>query len=148
MKLKKEYKFIILIVLIILVIYIYRHLFIYSYTLNRRWDLKLTSNYEETKLVKEKEEYIGKGISYRVFKYDSIDKNNWDIKFTKKDNSTKYYSKYSECINDYLEYINTSKFKCSNCLYYYKYKDNSELLLILDKKNKKLHVIENIMEEV
>lgn len=148
MKLKKEYKFIILIILIILVIYIYRHLFIYSYTLNRRWNLKLTSNYEETKLVRESDKYIGKGISYRVFKYDSIDKNTWNIKFSKKDSSTKYYSKYSECIDDYLGYIGIDKFKCSNCSYYYKNMDNNELILVLDKKNKKLYIIESIVEDV
>ena len=146
MKLKKEYKYlIVLIIVLILSIIIYRHLFIYSYSLNRRWDLNLSSNYKESIVVKEKDNYIGKGISYRVFKYNDIDKNTWCIKFTNKDNSTKYYNKYSECISDYLKYIDVDDYKCSNCMYYYKNINNNELMLILDKNKKLLYVIENIL---
>ena len=147
-KLKKEYKFLILFIVILLCVYIYRHLFIYSYTLNRKWDLKLDSNYDEVMKITEDKDYIGKGISYRVFKYDKIDNKLWGIKFTKKDKSTKYYSKYSECINDYLSYININKFKCDKCLYYYKEVNNNELILLLNKNKKTLYVIENYVEEV
>ncbi len=142
MKLKKEYKYLIIFIIGVLLIYIYRHLFIYSYTLNKRWNINLTSNYGELEVVKE-----NNGINYRVFKYDKIDKNTWGIKFTKKDKETKYYSKYSECMDEYLNYINIKNYKCKNCSYYYKYKDNNELILILDKKKKRLYVIENLLEE-
>jgi len=147
-KLKKEYKFLILFIVILLCVYIYRHLFIYSYTLNRKWDLKLDSNYKEVEKITEDKNYIGKGISYRVFKYNKIDNKLWNIKFTKKDKKTKYYNKYSECIKDYLSYINKKDFKCDKCLYYYKNSDSNELILVLDKNKKNLYVIENYVEEV
>ena len=144
-KLKKEYKYLLILIVGIILFILYRHLFIYSYSLNRRWDLDLTSNYEEVKKVEESDSYIGKGISYRVFKYESIDKKNWGIKFSKKDNNTLYYDKTSDCIKDYLKYIGVSNFKCKNCLYYYKNSNNSELVLIFDKSKKTLYIIENIL---
>ena len=142
---------IIVISLIVVILFIYNKLTNYSTALKLNWNIKLPSSAKITEIYENSAEpnCLGDGVRYHIFSYKKEELIKKMFNWSTEETELLYCDSYSQCINEWLNKIETPKEyfpDCSTCKYWYdKQEDNSEIIIIWDDKKDKLYVIESFL---
>lgn len=113
------------------------------------WQIAMPSNTKEIYHLNSRLAFNGDGIYYHVYTYENDeDIANW-LTFSNKQDSTYFHDNYKEAIDSWLSEIhkiNKEPIEYKNSAYYYNCQDDySEIIIVLNKDNKKIYIIESFM---
>ena len=145
-------KILIKLILIVLVVFlIYIKITNYSTALKLNWDIKLPPQARMTEIYENSAEpsFHGDGIRYHIFSYKNEEVINKMFNWNKEEKETFFCDSYSECIDSWLNEIETPKEyfpDYHNCVYWYNKKDGyNEIIILWNKEENKIYVVESFV---
>lgn len=154
MKRKKRIVTIILICIIVLgvsMFYMWKHFTNYNTTLEANWKISIPSKAQFTEIYKKDSgsTFHGDGIRYHVFTYKDSTYITQMLDWESEEKETIFYGNYSNAVNALLDTIDVpSEYRpnCSNCLFWYNsHDDNSEIIILWDKENYTIYIVESFL---
>ena len=154
MKSKKRIVTIVLICIIVLggsMFYIWKHFTNYNTALKANWEISIPYQAQFTEIYKKDSgsSFHGDGIRYHVFTYKDSTYISQMLDWESEEKETIFYGNYSNAVNALLDTIDVpSEYRsnCTNCLFWYNsHDDNSEIIILWDKDNYTIYVVESFL---
>ena len=155
MKSKKRKILSIVLVIIIVVsaimFFMWKHLTNYNTTLEANWEISIPSkaSYSEIYSKDSGPSFHGDGIRYHIFSYKDHSYVKEMLEWKSDEKDTIYYDNYSNTVNVWLDTIDVpSEYRpdYSECMFWYDSQDdNSEIIILWDKENSYLYVVESFL---
>lgn len=155
MKSKKRKILSIVLVIIIVVsaimFFMWKHLTNYNTTLEVNWEISIPSkaSYSEIYSKDSGPSFHGDGIRYHIFSYKDHSYVKEMLEWKSDEKDTIYYDNYSNTVNVWLDTIDVpSEYRpdYSECMFWYDSQDdNSEIIILWDKENSYLYVVESFL---
>lgn len=154
MKSKKRIVTIVLICIIVLgvsMFYMWKHFTNYNTALKANWEISIPYQAQFTEIYKKDSgsTFHGDGIRYHVFTYKDSTYISQMLDWESEEKETIFYGNYSNAVNALLDTIDVpSEYRpnCTNCLFWYNsHDDNSEIIILWDKDNYTIYVVESFL---
>ena len=155
MKSKKRKILSIVLVIIIVVsaimFFMWKHLTNYNTTLEANWEISIPSkaSYSEIYSKDSGPSFHGDGIRYHIFSYKDHSYVKEMLEWKSDEKDTIFYGNYSNTVNVWLDTIAVPyeyRPDYSECMFWYDSQDdNSEIIILWDKENSYLYVVESFL---
>ena len=123
----------------------------YNAALARNWGISIPSkaHFSEIYSKSSGSSFHGDGIRYHVFTYQDPSCISQMLDWESEEKETLFYGPYSHAVDVWLDAIEVpAEYRpaCSDCLFWYASQDaNSEILILWDKENRTLHLVESFL---
>lgn len=123
----------------------------YNHVIKENWNISIPSDshYSEVYSKDSGSSFNGDGVRYHVFTYENEEPIEKMFSWKKDQGETIYDGHYIDATNKWLDEINVlaiSRPQHTDCVYWYKsHEDHSEIIMLWNKKEKKLYVVESFM---
>lgn len=123
----------------------------YNATLEANWGISIPSksHYSEIYSKDDGPSFHGDGIRYHIFSYKDYSYVENMFEWEADEKETNFYENYSNTVNEWLDEIDVpSEYRpdYSKCLFWYNSKDdNSEIIILWDKDDNSLYVVESFL---
>ena len=153
----KNKKIVLLIILICSMVLSAAMLFMWNYpgdyntTLEVNWEITIPSEAQYSEIYRKDSgsSFHGDGIRYHVFSYEDQSYISAMLDWESEEQETIFYANYSDAVNGLLDAIEVpSEYRpyCSDCLFWYESQaDNSEIIILWDKGNSTIYVVESFL---
>ena len=112
----------------------------YNHVIKENWNISIPSDSDYSEV---------DGVRYHVFTYENEEPIEKMFSWKKDQGETIYDGNYLDATNKWLDEINVlaiSRPTHTDCVYWYKsHKDHSEIIMLWNKKEKRLYVVESFM---
>lgn len=143
--------FVIIIVLGATMFFMWKHFTNYNTTLEANWEISIPSkaHYSEIYSKDSGSSFHGDGIRYHIFSYKDHFCVGEMLEWESDEKETIFYGNYSNTVNAWLDTIDVpSEYRpyYSECLFWYNSQDdNSEIIILWDKGNSTIYVVESFL---
>ena len=123
----------------------------YTHVIKENWNISIPSdsNYSEVYRKDSGSSFNGDGIRYHVFTYENEEPIKKMFSWKIDQGETIYDGNYLDATNKWLDEINVlaiSRPQHTDCVYWYKsHEDHSEIIILWNKKEKRLYIVESFM---
>lgn len=123
----------------------------YTHVIKENWNISIPSDsdYSEVYSKNSRSSFNGDGVHYHVFTYKNEEPIEKMFSWKKDQGETIYDDNYIDATNKWLDEINIlaiSRPQHTDCVYWYKsHEDHSEIIILWNKKEKRLYVVESFM---
>lgn len=123
----------------------------YNHVIKENWNISIPSDsdYSEVYSKDAESSFNGDGVRYHVFTYENEEPIEKMFSWKKDQGETIYDGNYIDATNKWLDEINVlaiSRPQHTDCVYWYKsHEDHSEIIILWNKKEKRLYVVESFM---
>ncbi len=142
---------VIIIVLSAIMFFMWKHLTNYNTILEANWEISIPSkaSYSEIYSKDSGPSFHGDGIRYHIFLYKDHSYVEEMLEWESDEKDTIFYGNYSNTVNVWLDTIDVpSEYRpdYSECMFWYNSQDdNSEIIILWDKENSHLYVVESFL---